>query len=420
MDTNDQVERLLDIVGEACKDTRPLRPSRIRELRGHFEGLLATTGELRLDPAALFAAAGAAGQGRPPAEIFLANLAERVPRTVLVGRVDHVLRQGAPSRGCQEAFGERLAAIEEDRFGFPGRVRPQAHELLGDVLREVELGREDATTLCDALAEVGVVEAVLGDYPESAVFLFRGLKLSRMLDDPRREASVLRRCVTLLIGLGEDDVALGLAEQAGYLSLLSHDLLGVGKSLFVRGMLLRRLGDTADAIRCYRSALSYLPREAWQHRFTVFHGLALALFHRGEIEEARGAADQAEQEHPTRDGLNWWKLMWFRGEIALEGENLEEAETTFLQARRTFEAEGDDLDVALISLRLAKVLLLAGKEMEMRQVAADLLELLEPLLAENRLAAGIVREVAKKALVEDVTADFLDRAHDQIYKSTTA
>ena len=76
--------------------------------------------------------------------------------------------------------------------------------------------------------------------------------------------------------------------------------------------------------------------------------------------------------------------------------------------------------MALISLRLAKTLLLAGKTREVRQLAADLLELLEPLQEENRLAAGIVRELAKKALVEDVTVDFLDRAHEKVYASATA
>ncbi len=86
---------------------------------------------------------------------------------------------------------------------------------------------------------------------------------------------------------------------------------------------------------------------------------------------------------------------------------------------RKSESEGDFLDVALISLRLSKVLLLAGKRAEMQVVAAEMVQLLEPLATENRLAAKLVGDFIKRALTEAVSLDFLDHAHDEIYKSAT-
>jgi len=422
MSTNVHVGRLLDVLGEASgARRRSWRPRQVEKLRHDVEGLFEILDTLGLHPAEVFTAVYGTGEGRGIPEIFLENLESQTGKTLLAGRVDRLLRLGTPTPCApRKEVRHRLAAIDEKRFDSPAEARPLAHELLADVLREVELGREDAGSLCDALAQTGSVECGLGDYPEAAVFLFRGLKLSRRLDDPRREASLLRRCASLLSGLGENRVALVVVERAVRLCVLSHNLPDLGKSLFGRGMLLRRLGDVADAVVCYRSALSYLPAEAWQHRFCALQSLAIALLVEERVGEARTAADEAMHEHRTREGLNWWKLMWFRGDVALRSDDLREAETLFRQAREVFESEGDHVDVALISLRLAKALLLAGKETELRRVVADLLDLLQPLMAENRIAGEIVGDLAKKALVEDVTMDFLDRAHEKIYKSTTA
>jgi tetratricopeptide (TPR) repeat protein len=218
------------------------------------------------------------GEERVDLGPFLEHLERQTGTTVLLGRIDRILRHaGSPKIQGQDdeaprpgdEFRECLAEIDELRFSLPREAREPAYKLLSEVLRATETGREPLVTLCDALAQVGSIDCALGRYSEAAACLWRGLKLSRHLELPVREASLLRRCSFLVANFGKHGVALLLADEACQLSTLAHDLAGVGQALCVRGIMLDYSGDTASAVKHYQSALGYLSPMAWQHRYGV-------------------------------------------------------------------------------------------------------------------------------------------------------
>ncbi len=284
--TNAPSRRLLDAVEDLRKARRRTpRPWKEQKLRQSLEGVHEALGELGVTLGELCGWVYGPDEGRPRPEPFLEHLERRVERTVLLGRVDRILRQAShPDVAPRAGFRQRLDAIDELRFSSPCRALPQTRQVLDEVVREVELGRESAVTLCDVLTQTGSVECALGDYPEAAACLRRGLTLSRQLALPAREASIMRLCASLVANFGDYRAALGLADEARRLSSLIHDLPGIGEALFVRGMMLRWLGDFGETVRCYEGALCYLPPEAWQHRCAVYQSLAFVQLSRGELD----------------------------------------------------------------------------------------------------------------------------------------
>ena len=101
--------------------------------------------------------------------------------------------------------------------------------------------------------------------------------------------------------------------------------------------------------------------------------------------------------------------------VALQQGRLEAAQTALREARRGFVEQGDPLDVALVSLRLAKALFLAGDIRQMQRLAAEMLRLLKPL-EKNRIASAAIHEFTRASLSGEVTLELLERASAQVKK----
>jgi tetratricopeptide (TPR) repeat protein len=314
----------------------------------------------------------------------------------------------------EEDLQAELTRLSELRFSYPQTAREECFTLLRSAIEEVENGRGSLHHICDWISLQGAIEVVLNHSALAASYLRRAFSIAKLLNEPAREASLLQMCSYLIANHGNYDAAITLEEQACHLYVLSKDLCGIGKTLLDRGNMYFYQGEYATSCQYYDSALHYLPKQMWTHRFQAFQCLGFVNLQLKNLEHAQSYADLAAKEHKTRDGPNWWKLMWLRGEIALNQDDMSFAEAMFRQICDVFLAQEDHIDAALVSLRLAKVLLMSGKTEEMQQVCLGMMVLMDPLKLENEIAGSTIHEFLKLALVGKVTVDSLDRAYEDI------
>ncbi len=360
-------------------------------------------------------------------ERYLKVLARKKERTELLKQIDRiidasVLLQATESESSNSEAELRelttdLSRLEEFRFTDPTVARAESIDILKAVLNLTENSENSLQIICDALLLLGAIEIALRNYSPAAAYLARALRLAKKENYLQREARALQRCCYLLGTQGEYDIALNFVEQAMHKYIFLGDLPGIGKCLVDQGMMLRRANRPQQTIPCYEAALKYLPKEAWQYRVALHQSLGLAYIDLGEVDKAEQCAEVAAREHQTKHGLNWWKIFWLRGEVALRRDDLLYAETAFRKVLAASAAQENCIDVALITLRLSLVLLMAGRIDEMLELASDMVQQLETLKKESKIAAQAVNDFIKLALVGKVTEDFLDRAYKQMIKA---
>jgi tetratricopeptide (TPR) repeat protein len=228
-------------------------------------------------------------------------------------------------------------------------------------------------------------------------------------------AEYLQRLCYLLGDQGEHRAAAEVAWLAVDACVVLGDRAGIGRALVDRAIMLEHLRETQPAIDTFLSSLSYLPEDAWYSRCSVYHGLGWIHARRGELDEARKWADEATAAHRTREGQNWWRLVWLKGEIALRRGDLEAAREALRAARSGLDRAGNPFDLALVSLRLAKVSLQAGEMGEVRRIAAEMLRLLKPF-EKHRIASLAVQELARAALAGELSGELIDEVFEQVQK----
>jgi len=363
-------------------------------------------------------------------ERYLRNLARREEKTELLRQVDkliitptlpktdeHVLDN---SEINLEDLAADLSRLEGFRFTNPVVAKAESIETLKTIVGIPDTSQESLQIVCDALLLIGATEVALRNYSSAAAYLLRALTLAQRENYLPREAKVLQRCCYLLGTQGEYDIAIDFANQAMHKYIFLGDLTGIGKCLVDQGMMLRRAGRPQQTVLYYTAALKYLPKEAWQYRVALHQSIGLAYVDLGEVDKAEECAELATKEHQTKDGLNWWKIFWLRGEVALTRHELPYAEAAFRKVLAASMEQENCIDIALVSLRLSLVLLLAGRIDEMMGIASDMVQQLEDLKKENKIAAQAVNEFIKLALVGKVTEDFLDRAYKKMIKAVHA
>jgi tetratricopeptide (TPR) repeat protein len=403
-----------------------------RVLRGelglHIDTLFQALEALGADPADFF---GRAVGVRARPERLLRRLDRRIrrlPASVLrVQRfVTGELEEEPPPEWKVLAPGKlrnRLERLEERRFIDPRLVMEPAEELLVDTLRRaehegLEEARESGTLelLCGVLGLRASLYRVEAKFDLAARCLRIALELSLRDRLHRVRPDLLQKTCYLFADQGEYQLAIELASQACEGFLLINDLPGVGKALASRAIMHKYLGDSAAAVQSYEASLSYLPEKAWQSRVAAYQGLAWIHLDRGETAHAEFLVGRAEDIMRIKDGPNWGKLIWLRGEIALRQGDAERAEEIFRSVRERFGELGDPFELALISLRLARALLHSGKVEEVQRIASEMITLLRPL-QENKVAAAAIQEFTRAALTGQLTSDLLDRAGAEISRA---
>lgn len=250
-----------------------------------------------------------------------------------------------------------LARLDELRFSEPGEALPLAERAVAGAARRIAAfpDLESRRLLARALGMLAAVYRIQARFALAARCLRLALTLSAPRELGETRADLLQRTCYLLGDQGEYAIAAQVARQASDAFLLLNKPNEIGRSLVDRAIMLNRAGDPKGAIEAYLSSLEYLPPQAWYNRCSVFGGLGGSTW-RGDLTRAGEWASRAVGAHRTREGQNWWRLIWLQGEIALQRSDLEAAESVLRAARRTFAEQDNPFDIAMISLRIAKTL----------------------------------------------------------------
>lgn len=316
------------------------------------------------------------------------------------------------------ALRDRLDKLDAARFSDPDEALQSAAAELANALRLAETtpGRQTMAVLCQALGASGSVYRVQARFGPAARCLRCALRLSRKWKLRQARADLLQRTCYLLADQGEYRVAAEVARQAIDAYVLLNDLPGIGKALVDRAIMLAHGEHRKAAIEAYRASLGYLRKDRdWSNRYAVYQGLGWLYTELDDLDQAWRWVSKATTACKIHEGQNWWRLLWLKGEIALKRDQPRVAAEVLREARDAFMQQDNPFDIAVISLRLAKALLLEGKVAEMQGIAADMMRLLKPL-HQNKIASAAIHEFTCAALAGEVTVELLDRACEQIRK----
>ncbi len=101
------------------------------------------------------------------------------------------------------------------------------------------------------------------------------------------------------------------------------------------------------------------------------------------------------------------RFKWLEGQIAVDSEQLIDAEEAFLEVKRFFVDKGMAHDVALVSLDLALVYLRQGRLGELKALASEMLTIFSSLKIHQETLAALA--FCRKALeVEKMTVAFVN------------
>lgn len=312
---------------------------------------------------------------------------------------------------------ERLRSLDELRFSDPDVVLEPTERLLEGAFENVQelQSRSAFHLLCRVLGTLASLYRVQARFGIAARCLSCALRLSARHQLKKTRVDLLQRTSYLLGDQGEYRLAVEITRQASDMYVILQDPPGIGRALVDRGIMLNRAGEPEAAIEAYESSLEYLPEDAWSNRFSACQGLGQIFLQRGDLEKARHWAARANECHRTRRGPNWLRLVWLRGEIDLEAGDLESAERVLRDVRSGFEDRESPFDLALVSLRLAKALFLAGRFSEVCEIAADMMGLMKAFYG-HRVATAAIQEFARAALTGDLSAEMLERVSQEIEK----
>lgn len=308
-----------------------------------------------------------------------------------------------------------LDDIDEMRFSDPQGIRASMADVLVELLDRTEAAAGALPWLrglAKALGVVASIERVEGRARHAVEHL--GSAFALVADrSPSLYAELLQRACYQMGDQEDFETALELALQATEIYVRLGDLQGVGRSLVDRAVMVYKVGSAEETLDLYRAGLRYLPKSAWQNRFAALQGMGMCHLNLEQVRQADDCAGRAAEAHRHRFGLNWWRLVWLRAEIAYRLGELRRAEDLYRQVMEAFTESGQAMDVALLSLQMARVLLSAGKMREMQRLAASSMALLRPL-RHHRIACAALHEFTRLALTGELSVRWIETASSRL------
>jgi tetratricopeptide (TPR) repeat protein len=285
---------------------------------------------------------------------------------VLARLLDQSWSQSLLNPAAVEHFA-RLALFVADRLDtsfyrpeLTEDFRARAWSYIGNAYRQ----RSDLTSAQDAFR---IAKQHLGmgtgDPLERAILLDLEASLLRAQRKFDRAMSLLRRCHTIFLSLGDRHRA--------------------GRALVNMETTLQYAGSPELGIPLLYQALDLIDsqREPWLVLY-IWHNLVMALVESGRIMEARRLFVKTRSLYPKfPEAVTQNRRSWLAGKIARGSGQAKEAEALFLEARKAFVADEAPYDVALVSLEVASIYAEQGRLAELKQLAAEIM----PVFSSRRI-----------------------------------
>jgi tetratricopeptide (TPR) repeat protein len=205
-------------------------------------------------------------------------------------------------------------------------------------------------------------------------------------------------------------------------AFLRQGLLVQGaRSLLNLGIMHQELRNGERAAKAAEEALELLDADEQPNLYFIArHNLVHAICEQGRFEEARAMFGEVENLHRRHgDALSLLRLALVEGKIARGLGERDAAESSFLAARHGFLRHGIAYDAALVSLELALLYLEEGRTAEVRELAAEMVEVFEQqeIHREATVALGLFRDAvelerASATLVRQLMSYLMQARHD--------
>jgi len=231
--------------------------------------------------------------------------------------------------------------------------------------------------------------------------------LERRLGDLPARSYLFRASAYLLSDLGEVEEALEFAEKASRIAIATYRTEGLGQSLYVRAVMIDRLGDYESAALLYGAALEHLQDCRVEFRAAVHLAIAYAELQAGNFKNSKMEVEEAWTLASQPRGLLRARLLSVKAELmSLEGDE-ESAEGMFADAQSVFEEYGNSLDVALGALAYARHFLRFGRNREALGLVADTGRRANQLRG-NRVGEAALLELIRNALRGPLTVEMVE------------
>ena len=313
---------------------------------------------------------------------------------------------------------EYLLYLDELRYDKPSDAELLSRTVAEDVVLLVPASRRERVELyCGALGVFASANRLLGNLTTAVRAILLGLELARRYGFEVEVARLLQRGAYLLSDHGLPGRALGLLEKA---QIVYGDLgreTDVGRVLVDRGIMLGAQGRLERSIAVFKNALELLPHhEERANRLAASHGIAVGHRQLGNLDTADRWLDEVLETACLHGGVVAAKLLWLKGEVLRDKEDLAGAEELLLAALKKFTTHRCYFDCAFVSLQLASVFFQQGKQEQGLSLVTQMPALLSRFKG-NKLAQSALLRLVKTGLTGEVSQELLDQTAEKLRQS---
>ncbi len=235
--------------------------------------------------------------------------------------------------------------------------------------------------------------------------------------DPLEEARILDLRASLLADQGRYEQAADLLDVVIDIYDDLREPHRKGRAMISKGTFLGNGGWPEEAIVQIRKGLALVDGER-EPRLVLAarHNLAWFLNDCGRSEDAQQQIAHCRHNYEEFDSWTELRLGWLKGRIAARLGRSNEAEDTLIEVRQQLLDAGQGYDASLVTLDLAKLYLQQGRNAEVRELAADMLDvfLSQDLHRQAAAALAVFQQAAEldsatPVLLEEI-ATYLQRA----------
>ena len=353
--------------------------------------------------------------GLPGAAVgFLPRRKDQVRRRPLISFLDDLLIWG--SKVDVAASGADFAH-DPDRILEVLRVNPAAAFRMAVAalegllaLNPERLRPDSAENLCRLLLPLADTLRVRGDRNSACDLLDLAFRIESQLENAELRAFIYRTGAFLLSDLGYLPDAEDFAAHSLDLTTSCADLEGIGRSWYIRGLMLHRQGAPSDAVCCFTASLRYQDWLTRDVRIAALLELAVVHLECRDLTEARSLIDEVREEIP-RTGAVRAGFLRVQAELAGYEQRIQVANGLFEQAEDEYAQLGSAADVAFIRLKRIEFLLREGRPIDASALARQLIPLASQLRgsrASESLLLGLARAAFQDRLALTLVAATLE------------